>query len=56
MSTFTDFVNFFEDCNRYGVEIFSVNVFFKGLSNDIANFVLSQNFIISTCLKYVDIF
>ena len=31
----TDFVNFLEHYNRYKVEIFRVNYFFKGLSNDI---------------------
>ena len=52
----TDFVNFFEDYNRYRVEIFRVHQFFNGLSNDISHLVVAQNFIISTCLRYVDIF
>ena len=35
MSTFnTDFVNFLEEYNRHEVEIFRVNLFFNGLSND----------------------
>ena len=32
-----------------------VNLVFDRLSNDISHFVLAQNFIISTCLRYVDI-
>ena len=31
----TDFVKFFEDYNRYKVEIFRVNKTYKGLSNNI---------------------
>ena len=55
MSTYTVFVNFLEDYNRYRAEIFSVNITFDKLSNDISHFVVAQNFIISTCLRYVDI-
>ena len=54
MSTYTDFVNFLEDGNRYRAEIFRVHWFFKELSNDISHFVVAQKFLISTCLKYVD--
>ena len=49
MSTFIDFVNFFENGNRYRIEKFRVNCFFKGLSNDTTVFVPAQKFIISTC-------
>ena len=55
MSTFTDFVNFLEDGNRYKVEIFSVYLTFKELSDDISFVFVAQNFAISTCLSYVDI-
>ena len=55
MSTYTDFVNFLEDYITYRVEIFRVR-FFDELSNDISHFVVAQGFIISTCLRYVDIF
>ena len=51
MSTYTDFVNFLDDGNRYNVEIFSVYLTFNGLSNDISHFVVAQNFIICTCLR-----
>ena len=51
----TDFVNFLEDGIRYNVEFFKVDEFFNGLSNDVSHFVVAQNFIISTCLRYVDI-
>ena len=44
-------INFLEDGNRYRSEIFSVNITFNGLSNDISHFVVAQNFIISTCLS-----
>ena len=50
------FCQFLENGNRYNVEIFCVNLFFNGLLNDISHFVVTQNFIISTCLRYVDIF
>ena len=46
---------FLENGNRYRIEIFGVNLFFNRLSNDISHFVVAQNFIISTCLRYVDI-
>ena len=54
MSTFTDFVKFLEDYKRYRVDIFRVNKTFNELSNDISHFVVAQNFLISTCLRYVD--
>ena len=54
MSTYTDFVNFLEEYNRYEVEIFRVYITFNGLSNDVSHFVIAQNFVISTCLSYVD--
>ena len=44
MSTFSEFVTFRENYNRYEVHIFSVNYFFDGLSNDISHFVVAQNF------------
>ena len=56
MSTFFEFVNFLEENNRYMVELFSVNLIFNGLSNDISHFVLAETFIISAYLKYVDIY
>ena len=49
------FFNFLEDYNRYKAEIFSVHLTFHELSKNISHFVVGQNFIISTCLKYVDI-
>ena len=55
MTSFTDFVNFLENGNRYEVENFSVYLTFNGLSNDISHVVVAQNFIICTCLSYVDI-
>ena len=55
MSTFPEFVNFLEDYIRYRVEISSVNLIFKGLSNDTTHCVVAQNIIFSTCLRYVDI-
>ena len=55
MSPFPVFVNFLEDYNRYRAENFSLYLTFNGLSNDISHFVLAQKFIISTCLRYVDI-
>ena len=52
----TDFtIEFLENGNRYKVEIIRANLFFIGLSNDISHFVVDQNFIISTFLRYVDI-
>ena len=56
MSTFSVFVNFLEDYNRYKAENFSVNITFNDLSNDISHVVVAQNFIICTCLSYVDIY
>ena len=44
---------FLENDNRYRVEIFSVNLVFNELLNDISHVVLAQNFIITTCLRYV---
>ena len=56
MSTFnTDFVIFLKDYNRCRAEIFSVNEIFNGLSNNISQVKLAQNFVFSTCLRYVDI-
>ena len=51
-----DFVNFLENGNRYEVEFFNLHNYFIGLSNDVSHFVVAQNFIISTCLRYVDIY
>ena len=48
------FCQFLENGNRYNVEIFCANLFFNGLLNDISHFVVTQNFIISTCLRYVN--
>ena len=39
-----NFIIFLEDYNRYLVEIFSVNITFDDLSNDVSHFVLAQNF------------
>ena len=47
---------FFGSGDRYRIEIFSINVFFNELSNDISHFIVTYNFMISTCLMYVDIF
>ena len=47
---------FSKNIKKHRAEIFSVNITFKGLSNDVSHFVLAQSFIISTCLSYVDIF
>ena len=44
---------FFENDNRYEVEVFRVHLFFDGLLNDISHFAVAQNFIISTCLSKV---
>ena len=55
MSTFWVFVNFLDYYNRYKVENLSVNLTFNDLSNDISHVVVTQNFIICTCLRYVDI-
>ena len=56
MSTYTDFVNFLEEYNRYEAEIFSVYITFDELSYDITFVFVAQNFIICTCLRYVDIY
>ena len=56
MSTFSVFVNFLEDYNRYKAENFSDNIFFNDLSKDISHVVVAQNFIICTCLSNVDIY
>ena len=55
MSTFWVFVNFLEDYNRYKAENFGINKTFDDLSKNISHFVVVENFVISTCLKYVDI-
>ena len=55
MSTFWVFTNFLKDYNRYKVEIFRMHLLFNKLSNDISHFDVTQNFVISTCLSYVDI-
>ena len=51
-----NFTNFLEDYNRYRTESFSVHYCFNRLSKKISHFVLAQTFIISTCLRFVDIF
>ena len=51
MSTYTEFVIFLADYNRYRVDIFRVCYTFNGLSNGISHFLVAQNFIISTCLS-----
>ena len=53
MSTFSVFVNFRKDYNRYKAKIFSVNITFDNLFNGISHIIVPQNFIISTCLRYV---
>ena len=40
----------------YKAEIFSVNITFNDVSNDVSFVFVAQNFTISTCLKYVDIY
>ena len=55
MSTFWVFINFLDDYNRYEVENFSVYLTFNELSKNLSHFVLAQNFIICSCLRYVDI-
>ena len=47
------FCQFFENGNRYKVEIFRVNSFFNEISNNVSHFDVAQNFIISTCLSKV---
>ena len=52
----TDYtVEFLEYYNRYNVDIFSVNYYFIGLLDEKSHIVVAQKFIISTCLRYVDI-
>ena len=46
-------INFLEDGERYKTEIFSINITFDDLSNDISFVFVAQNFIISTCLSKV---
>ena len=53
ISTFN--ADFLKDYNRYKAEIINVNITFDNLSNDISHVVLARNFIICTCLRYVDI-
>ena len=53
ISTFN--ADFLEDYDGYGAEIVSVHLYFNKLSDDISHFVVAQNFIICTCLRYVDI-
>ena len=48
-----NFTNFLEDCKRYGAENFNKHSYFNRLSNDISHFVVTQNFIICTCLSKV---
>ena len=52
MTSFSVFVNFLEDGNRYNYEIFSVYSTFNELSNGISHNAVAQNFIISICLSY----
>ena len=40
MKFFFNFVNFFENGNRYWLENFMVNYFFDGLSNDKSHFAV----------------
>ena len=54
MSTYTDFVNFLEDGDRYMAEIFSIYLTFNKLSNGISFVFVAQKFYIYTCLSYVD--
>ena len=51
MSTYTIFVNFLEDYNRYRADFFRVNITFDDLSNDISLIFVAQNFIICTSLS-----
>ena len=41
------FCQVLENGNRYKIEIFSLNLFFKRLSNDISQFAVAENFVIS---------
>ena len=54
MSTSPEFVDFAEEYKRYKAEISSVDLVFDGLSNDISLTFIAENFIFSTCLRYVD--
>ena len=51
MSTYTDFVNFLEDDNRYRAEIFSVYSTFNKLSNGTSFVSVTSIFIICICLR-----
>ena len=51
MTSYTDFVIFLEDGNRYKAENFTIHLYFNRLSNDISHNAVAQNFIISTCLR-----
>ena len=51
MLTFSEFVNFVEDYNRYRVEIFRVYYFSNGPPNDISFILVAEKFIILTCLS-----
>ena len=42
MSTYTDFVNFLKDGNRYKAENFSIYTTFNDLSNGVSHFVIAQ--------------
>ena len=44
-------LQFLENGNRYKAEIFSVNITFDDLTNDVSHYDVAQNFIISTCLR-----
>ena len=46
-------INFLEEYNMYRGEIFTVYLTFDGLSYDISFVFVAQNFVISTCLRYV---
>ena len=51
MATFSVFVNFLEDVNRYKSENFRVYITFNKLSNGISFVFVAENFAISTCLR-----
>ena len=46
---------FLKNSKRYRVQNFIVHKLFNDLSNDILLILVAQNFLISTCLRYVDI-
>ena len=48
--------HFLGNGNRYVVQKFMVKEFFNDLSKDISHFVVTQNYINSTCLRYNDVF